>query len=81
VSARARRRSTQNRQPTPLQRFYRREARQRGVTSLDLDRLVCPRWPTCDPIVGDIIVKRDANHLTATYTRSLADQMSALIPQ
>jgi peptidoglycan/LPS O-acetylase OafA/YrhL len=67
-------------QPTPLEQFYRTEARQPGVSSLDLDRTVCPRWPTCDAVVGDIIARRDATHLTATFARSLAPQVGAQIP-
>jgi hypothetical protein len=30
----------------------------------------CPRWPICDAVVHNIIVKRDAVHLTATYAES-----------
>ncbi len=69
------------RQLTPLERFYRVEARKKVVFSVDLDRVVCPRWPTCDAIVGDIIVKRDSTHLTATFARSLASQVGALLPK
>jgi peptidoglycan/LPS O-acetylase OafA/YrhL len=68
-------------EPTPLTRYYRSAARRPDITSLDLDRLVCPRFPTCDAIVGDIIVKRDPYHLTATFSRSLAPQIGALIPK
>jgi peptidoglycan/LPS O-acetylase OafA/YrhL len=61
------------RQPTPLERYFREEARVHGdTTSVDVDRLVCPRWPVCDPVVGNIIVRRDNSHLTATYARSIA---------
>ena len=63
-----------NRVPTSLELHYRSYARDHSdyAVSLDLDRLVCPRWPTCDPVVGDIIVKRDTTHLTATFALSLA---------
>ena len=66
-----------NRRPWPLERFYREQAKRADVASIDPDRMVCPRWPTCDAVVGRIIVKRDANHLTATYARSLAGPMAA----
>ena len=66
-----------NQQPWELERFYRQQAQRPDVASIDADRLVCPRWPTCDAVVGQIIVKRDANHLTATYARSLAEPMAA----
>jgi peptidoglycan/LPS O-acetylase OafA/YrhL len=67
-------------QPTPLERFYRTTARKLGATSVDLDHMVCPRWPTCDPVINDVIVKRDRNHLTATFARTLASQVSAELP-
>jgi len=67
-----------NRQPTPLEQYYRRTGVEH-VYSLDLDRLVCPRWPTCDEVIGDIIVKRDPGHLTATFARSLAGKVDALL--
>ncbi len=69
-------------QPTPLELFYRKEAKLLpGVASVDLDRVVCPRWPTCDAIIGDVIVKRDANHLTATFAKSVAAQVEARMPK
>jgi SGNH domain (fused to AT3 domains) len=59
---------TANAEPTPLEQFYRRLALQQpNITSLDLDRVQCPRLPTCDAVEHNIIVKRDSIHLTATY--------------
>jgi len=69
-----------NLKPTPLELFYRQEAKQPDITSIDLDHLVCPRWPMCDAIVGDIIVRPDTDHVTATFALSLAPNMSKLIP-
>ena len=56
---------------TSFEEYLRRAGNQPDVTSLDLDRLACPRYPVCDPVVNDIIVRRDHTHLTATY-RALA---------
>lgn len=39
---------------------------------LDLTEAVCP-GRTCSPIVGQVVVWRDSNHLSATYVRSLRD--------
>nr|MDP9335330.1 acyltransferase [Actinomycetota bacterium] len=59
--------------PTALEIYYRQASHEPNVSSLDLDRLVCPRLPICDPIVHDVIVRRDANsHLTATFARSVS---------
>ncbi len=66
---------------TPLERYYRSQTGVDGVTSVDLDRLVCPRWPTCDAIVGQVIARRDGNHLTATFARVLAPEVAARLPK
>jgi hypothetical protein len=60
--------------PTRLERHERIYARNHhnDVVSIDLDPVVCPRWPTCDPVVRNIIVKRDRTHITATFARSVA---------
>jgi peptidoglycan/LPS O-acetylase OafA/YrhL len=65
--------------PTSLERFYRSASRLH-VTSVDLDRLVCPRLPICDAVVNNVIVRRDANgHLTATFARSVATQIRTIL--
>ncbi len=66
-------------QATPLERYYRQARTEDNVFSLDLDRLVCPSWPRCDEVVGNIIVKRDVSHLTATYARSLSEPVDELL--
>lgn len=70
-----------DRRPTPLERYYRDAGREAAITTLDPDHLICRRWPTCDAIIDSIIVKRDANHITATYARSLADEVGAKLPR
>ena len=67
-----------NRETTPLEQLYRRQASSQ-VSSLDLDRVVCPRLPTCDAVVDDIIVKRDPTHITRTYARSRATQVDRIL--
>ncbi len=60
-------------EPTPSVARFRTLAKAPDVWSLDLDRLVCPRFPRCDPVVNDIIVRRDHTHITGTYAGALAD--------
>jgi peptidoglycan/LPS O-acetylase OafA/YrhL len=69
-----------NKTPTPLELFYRAEAGQPGIHTIDLDHVVCPRWPRCDSIVGNIITRKDGDHLTSTYATSLAPEIEKLIP-
>ena len=45
--------------PTPLEKYFRSLANGRDVFTLNLDRLVCPYLPICDPIVNGVVVKKD----------------------
>jgi hypothetical protein len=66
--------------PTPLERFYRALSQPPNVSAVNVDKIVCPRLPICDPIVNDVIVRRDANsHLTATFARSVSRAIQKLL--
>jgi SGNH domain (fused to AT3 domains) len=59
--------------PTGVERVYRDvAAHTTGTWDLDMDRLVCPYLPICDPVVGGEIVKMDRGHITATYSRAIS---------
>ncbi|MDQ7905748.1 acyltransferase family protein [Phytohabitans sp. ZYX-F-186] len=47
-----------------------------GVRFVDLSDAICPTSP-CAAVIGQVIVFRDTNHLTATYARSLAPRLRA----
>jgi hypothetical protein len=64
---------------TPLTQLDRNLATTPDVWSLNLDRLACPRFPICDPVVNDIIVRRDHTHLTATYARAQTDPLLTIL--
>jgi peptidoglycan/LPS O-acetylase OafA/YrhL len=49
-----------------------------GVEFVDLTDDICP-GPRCDPVIGTMIVWRDAHHITATYARSLAPRLDRAI--
>lgn len=57
---------------TPQEVLYRSLADRRRVWTLNFDRLACPREPICDPVIRDMVVKRDGGHLTVKFARSLA---------
>ena len=62
------------REPTPEDLVLRElDAAHEQVVSIDADRLTCPYLPICDPVLDGLVVRRDSNHLTATYARSLED--------
>jgi hypothetical protein len=67
--------------PTKLEKFFRSEARRPDIVSIDVDRLVCPRLPTCDPVLDGKIVRRDQVHLTATFARLLAPQVAQALSE
>jgi len=45
-----------------------------GVRVVDLNDAICPA-DRCAPVIGGVLVYRDAHHLTATYARTLADRL------
>ena len=68
--------------PDRVERFYRQLAKhQRNVWSVDLDHLVCPFLPICDPIVNNQIVKWDPTHLTVKFAQSIAPQLNTYLQQ
>ena len=54
-----------------------------GATAIDLNDFICPA-EQCPPVIGDVLVYRDSDHLTATYVKSLAGRLAepleALVP-
>ncbi len=64
---------------TPLTQLDRNLATIPDVWSLNLDQLACPRFPICDPVVNNIIVRRDHTHLTATYARAQTDPLLTIL--
>jgi peptidoglycan/LPS O-acetylase OafA/YrhL len=66
--------------PSRLERYFRELAKSESdVTTVDLDRVVCPRLPRCDAVVGNIISWRDIAHITATYAQTLEPQVDAIL--
>ena len=47
--------------------------------SMDIDQLVCPFLPICDPIVDHQVVRTDWTHLTSTYARMLTPSLEAYL--
>jgi len=65
---------------TPLEHYFRRlAADESDVDVIDLDRIVCPRFPRCEAVERDMIAWRDVHHLTATYATSLAGEIEAVL--
>jgi hypothetical protein len=50
------------------------------VQLIDPTQVICP-GERCPAVVGDVVVYRDDNHLTATYARTLAPWLSAQLPK
>ncbi len=70
-----------NLEPTELERAYRRLADGKRVFSIDIDRLVCPYLPICDPLVDGVVVRRDNSHLSLRFAESIAGQIEDLLVQ
>ncbi len=55
------------------------DTRSESVLSLDIDTIVCPDFPTCLPMVDDLIVRRDRHHLTGTFSEHIANDVYDLL--
>jgi len=63
-------------QPSDAERQVRAlAARRTGVYALDIDRLICPFLPICDPVIHNILVKWDGGHITYKYAQYIAPQI------
>lgn len=51
-----------------------------NVVALDLDDAVCPRAPLCDPVVDELVVRRDSNHVTGAFAAHLSERVAGLLP-
>jgi hypothetical protein len=54
-------------------------ARDAGAQFISMNPWVCP-YALCPVVVGGLLVWRDTIHLTATYSRQLANALGALLP-
>jgi peptidoglycan/LPS O-acetylase OafA/YrhL len=69
-------------EPDRLELFSRQLARKdKNFRSVDLDRLVCPYLPVCDPVVNNQIVKYDRVHLTTKFVASITPQIEGYLKQ
>ena len=49
-----------------------RRARDPHVYVADVDQLVCPFLPICDPVVNGTLVKYNKTHITPAFAKTLA---------
>jgi peptidoglycan/LPS O-acetylase OafA/YrhL len=47
-----------------------------SVIVANLDRLICPYLPICDPVIGGVVVRWDQQHITAAYSATLGPQLA-----
>jgi hypothetical protein len=65
---------------TKLERLYESlAAHDKHIFAADFDRLVCPFFPICDPVVDHHIVKIDAQHLTREYAEFIAPEVESYL--
>jgi hypothetical protein len=70
-----------NVQPTELERSFRRIADGKRVFSIDIDRLVCPYLPICDPLVDGVVVRSDNSHISLKFAESIAGPLEDILVQ
>jgi hypothetical protein len=62
----------------PLDAAERKVAMEHGASFASLGELVCPYDP-CPVVIGDVLLWRNADHITATFAASLAPAMRAIV--
>jgi peptidoglycan/LPS O-acetylase OafA/YrhL len=63
---------------SPIEDLYRRlDAEDDQLWSVDIDGLVCPFLPICDPIVNGEVVRIYGHHLTAQFATSIEPAIEA----
>jgi hypothetical protein len=66
--------------PSKLELLYRKlDAQRSRVWSANFDRLVCPFFPICDPVVAGHIVKVDSQHLTRDFAEYIAPEVATYL--
>jgi hypothetical protein len=50
----------------------------RGVHAIDLNSAICP-GDQCAAVIGDVLIYRDTNHITATYSASLSSLLNTAV--
>ncbi|MFZ6004100.1 MAG: SGNH hydrolase domain-containing protein, partial [Actinomycetota bacterium] len=66
--------------PTGLEQLYRKlDASNVDVWAANLDELVCPFLPICDPIVDGQVVKFDGGHLVRSYAAGIAPSLASYL--
>jgi peptidoglycan/LPS O-acetylase OafA/YrhL len=65
--------------PTEIETEYRSVADNSKVFALNLDQVICPFLPICDPVVGGKIVRFDDLHLTPSFATSIAEPVGTIL--
>jgi peptidoglycan/LPS O-acetylase OafA/YrhL len=63
----------------PLREVYGTVADNKSVYVADIDKLVCPYMPICDPIVNGLVVRHDYEHITPAFSLSLSGPLTDLL--
>jgi hypothetical protein len=52
----------------------------KGVTFVDMNDAICPT-PRCAAVIGGVLIYRDTNHMTATYSTTLGGHLNIRLPR
>ncbi len=66
-------------QPTPLARMYLTLTDDKRVSVANFDKLVCPYFPICDPVINGLIARFDNQHITPAFAVSLAPDVTTYL--
>jgi peptidoglycan/LPS O-acetylase OafA/YrhL len=54
-----------------------RAASRHDVTVVDLDRVLCPRLPTCAAVVNGLVVRKDLDHMSVPFAQAITDVLDS----
>ncbi len=49
------------------------------VWSANFDKIICPYFPICDPVIDGVAVKWDSQHLTTRFSKAMAAPITAYL--
>ena len=66
--------------PRPYEVLTRQLAKANDhVWSANFDKIICPYFPICDPVIDGVAVKWDSQHLTTRFSKAMAAPITAYL--
>jgi peptidoglycan/LPS O-acetylase OafA/YrhL len=64
---------------TTLDNLFQSNVDNKRVYVANIDKLLCPYLPICDPVINGVVVRWDSGHITPMFSLSLAAPMTTFL--